>query len=88
MVRCRNNSLYTGWTNDLTARIAKHLSRKGAKYTKAFKAVQLVYFEEVETKSEALKREYAIKQMKKAEKEVLVKGCKMNFSQKTENLLK
>ena len=88
MVRCRNNSLYTGWTNDLEARVAKHLDHKGAKYTKAFQAVQLVYFEELETKSLAMKREYALKQMKKTDKEALVKGFKGNLRQKTENLLK
>lgn len=88
MVRCRNNALYTGWTNDLTARVAKHIGHKGAKYTKAFKAVKLVYFEELETKSLAMKREYAIKQMKKTQKEALVKGFLGNFRQKTENLVK
>lgn len=85
MVRCQNNALYTGWTNDLEARIAKHLSRKGAKYTKAFKAKQLVYFEELTTKSQALKREYALKQLTKAQKEALVAGFKGNLRQKTEN---
>jgi putative endonuclease len=88
MVRCKNNSLYTGWTNDLAARVAKHIGHKGAKYTKAFTAVKLVYFEELETKSQAMKREYAIKQMTKTHKEALVKGFSGNLRQITENLVK
>ena len=88
MVRCRNNALYTGWTNDLAARVAKHLGHKGAKYTKAFQAVKLVYFEELATKSQALKREYAIKQLTKTQKEALVAGFDPNLLQKAENLQK
>lgn len=78
MVRCKNNSLYTGWTTDLGARIKKHVSGTGAKYTHAFKAEQMVYFEEVEDKSAALKREYAIKQLSKKAKEALI----FNFESK------
>jgi putative endonuclease len=79
MIRCKNNALYTGWTNDLSARLAKHAQGKGAKYTKAFKVKSMVYFEEVVDKSAALKREYQIKQLNKREKENLVQNFDNNL---------
>ena len=60
IVRCRDQTLYTGWTNQLEKRIEAHNAGKGAKYTKARRPVELVYFETFEHKSEALKREYQI----------------------------
>ena len=72
ILRCRDNSLYTGWTNDLTKRVEMHNAGKGAKYTKARLPVELVYYEEHETKEDAMRREYAIKQLSKAEKEKLI----------------
>lgn len=79
MVRCKNNSLYTGWTKDLGERIKKHVAGTGAKYTKAFGAQQLVYFEELEDRSAAMKREYALKQLNKKAKEDLINqfNCKL-----------
>ena len=74
MVRCKDGSLYTGWTNDLEHRIQAHNSGNGAKYTKSRRPVELVYYEEYESKTEAMKREYAIKQLKKNQKEALI--CK------------
>ena len=73
MVRCANGSLYTGWTTDLSARLKAHVSGKGAKFTHAFHALSMVYYEELPGKSEALKRECAIKKLTKKEKEALVK---------------
>ena len=61
IVRCSDNSLYTGYTNNIEARINKHNAGKGAKYTKIRRPVVLVYQEMYETKSEALHREYEIK---------------------------
>ncbi|MCI2875731.1 GIY-YIG nuclease family protein [Staphylococcus hominis] len=61
IVRCSDNSLYTGYTNNIEARINKHNAGKGAKYTKIRRPVVLVYQEMYETKSEALRREYEIK---------------------------
>ena len=72
MVRCRDNSLYTGYTDDPERRLAVHNAGKGAKYTKSRLPVQLVYREECPDKSTALKREYAIKQLSKTEKENLI----------------
>ena len=73
ILRCADNSLYTGWTNNLDRRIKMHSNGKGAKYTKARLPVELVYFEEYEDKIEAMKREYAIKQLKRKEKLMLIK---------------
>lgn len=61
IVRCSDNSLYTGYTNNIEARINKHNAGKGAKYTKIRRPVVLVYQEMYETKSEALRRECEIK---------------------------
>ena len=60
ILKCKDDSLYTGWTNDLKKRITSHNAGKGAKYTKARRPVELVYYEEFQTREEAMKREYAI----------------------------
>ena len=73
ILRCADNSLYTGWTNNLDRRVSAHNAGKGAKYTKARLPVQLVYFESFETKEEAMSREYFIKKMSKKEKEKLIR---------------
>lgn len=73
ILRCNDDSLYTGWTNNLEKRIKAHSNGKGAKYTKARLPVELVYFEEYEDKIEAMRREYAIKQLKRKEKLMLIK---------------
>ncbi len=68
LVQCRDGSLYCGWTNHLEQRIKDHNAGKGAKYTKSRLPVRLVYYEEFETKREALKREAAIKRLGRQEK--------------------
>lgn len=72
IVRTDKGSLYTGITNNLSKRIEKHKKNKGARYLRMFAEFTLVYKEEVDSKSEALKREALIKKMKKSEKEKLV----------------
>ncbi len=72
ILRCNDDSLYTGWTNNLEKRLKTHLAGKGAKYTKARLPVELVYYEEFEDKIEAMKREYKIKQLSRKEKLKLV----------------
>ncbi len=72
ILECRDGSLYTGWTPELEKRIEAHNSGKGAKYTKGRRPVTLRYFEVFATKSEALKREYAIKQLSREEKMKLI----------------
>ena len=54
---CENGTLYRGYTNDLEKRFATHRAGKGAKYTRMYKPVEIVYHEEFETKIEAIKRE-------------------------------
>ena len=69
LLRCSDNTLYCGWTTDLKRRLAAHNSgKRGAKYTRTRRPVELVYFEELENKSSAMKREYEIKQLSRAEK--------------------
>lgn len=68
IVKCSDETYYTGWTNNLEKRIQTHNAGKGAKYTKVRRPVELVYYEEFATKEEAMQREYAIKQLKNARK--------------------
>lgn len=68
IVKCFDGSLYTGITNNLDKRIATHNAGKGARYTKARCPVILLKYFDVDTKSEALKLEYRIKQMSRIEK--------------------
>ena len=72
IVKCSDETLYTGWTNNLKKRLEAHNSGKGAKYTKNRRPVELVYFEEYDTKQEAMKREYAIKQLSRQKKLALL----------------
>ena len=74
IVQCRDGSLYTGWTTDVEKRVAAHNAGTGAKYTKARRPVTLVYFEALESKSEALKREAAIKKLSRSDKLELIKA--------------
>lgn len=72
MVRCKDGTLYTGWTNHLEQRIKAHNAGNGAKYTRNRLPVELVYYEKYEDKIDAMKREYMIKQLSKKQKEELV----------------
>lgn len=72
MVRCRDGSLYTGYTTDIEKRIEAHNEGKGAKYTRSRRPVELVYFEEYPTKEEAMSREWHIKRLTRKKKEELV----------------
>ena len=73
ILRCADGSLYTGWTNDLSRRVAAHQAGKGGKYTRARLPVELVYYEQFGTKSEAMRREWEIKQLSREEKLKLIK---------------
>ena len=77
MLRCSDNSLYTGITTDVERRVKEHNEAKaGAKYTRAKRPVELVYEEQAETRSVALKREAQLKKLKKDEKENLLSPIK------------
>ena len=71
LLRCADSSLYCGYTVDLEKRIKTHSLGKASKYTRAHLPIELVYKEELSSKSAALKREYEIKQFSKKEKEEL-----------------
>ncbi|MBR2528665.1 MAG: GIY-YIG nuclease family protein [Blautia sp.] len=68
LLRCSDNTLYCGWTTDLSKRILVHNSGHGAKYTRSRLPVELVYFEEYEERSKALSREWQIKKLSRREK--------------------
>ncbi len=74
MVRCADNSLYTGITNNIERRIDEHNhnNRIASAYVRARRPVVLVYRESHQTRSQATKREYQIKQLSRKEKEILV----------------
>lgn len=73
MVRCSDNSIYSGYAVDPIKRVNVHNSGKGAKYTRARLPVKLVYYEEFETKTDALKREWEFKKLSHKEKENMIK---------------
>lgn len=68
MVRCAGGQLYTGWTNDPGARLHAHKTGKGAKATRAMGAKRFAYLERCADKSDALRREAALKKLPKAKK--------------------
>ncbi len=72
MIRCSDNSLYTGWTNDIEKRIHDHKNGQGAKYTKAKQAEELVYLSRAIDKKTAMRMEYQIKQLTRKQKETLI----------------
>ena len=81
MLRCKDNTYYTGYTNDLEKRIKAHNEGKGAKYTKGRRPVELVYYEEYEDKHSAMRREWEIKQLAREEKEKMIYEQKTNLRQ-------
>jgi len=73
MLECADGTLYTGWTNDLNKRIVSHNAGTGAKYTRTRLPVKMIWHEECEDKSVALKREVEIKKMPRKKKQELAK---------------
>ena len=73
ILRCGDGTLYTGISDDVARRLAAHRSGKGAKYTRGRGPLELVYQEQVPDKAAALRREAAIKRLKRAEKEKLIR---------------
>lgn len=68
ILQCADGSLYTGCTNDLEARVARHNAGKGAAYTRSRRPVRLVFHERADDRGGALRREHALKQLSRAEK--------------------
>lgn len=71
---CKDGSLYTGSTDNVEKRLALHQSGKGAKYTRGRAPLILLYKEECQDRSEALKKEATIKKLSRAQKLLLIKG--------------
>ena len=72
ILRCGDGTLYSGITTDVEKRLAQHRSGKGAKYTRGRQPLELVYQENCEDHSAALKREYEIKRLSREEKMALI----------------
>ena len=74
LVRCSDGSLYCGIAKDVEKRISVHNAGKGAKYTRPRRPVVLVYVEEADSRSDALRREIEIKKMPRRRKLALASG--------------
>jgi len=74
IVECSDGTYYTGYTTDVDRRVAEHNDGTAAKYTRGRRPVTLVHVETYDTQSEAMQREYAIKQLRRAAKERLVRN--------------
>ena len=72
ILRCGDGTLYTGITTNVERRLEEHRQGRGAKYTRGRGPLELAYQEKCGTHSEALKREYAVKQLTREEKEDLI----------------
>ena len=68
ILRCCDGTLYTGWSNDIEARIRCHNSGKGGRYTRSRLPVELVYAEKHKTQHDAMHREWEIKRLSRAQK--------------------
>ncbi|MDD6598425.1 MAG: GIY-YIG nuclease family protein [Anaerovibrio sp.] len=72
MLECSDGTLYTGYTVDLDHRLAMHNAGKASRYTRCRLPARLVYYESFATKSEAMKRECAIKRLTRSQKLALI----------------
>jgi len=72
IVECADGTFYTGYTTDVERRVQEHNKGIGSKYTRSRLPVTLLYYEEFSSRSKATKREYAIKDLTRREKEELI----------------
>jgi putative endonuclease len=72
-LRCSDNSIYTGITNNLKQRLSRHSQGKGCKYTASRQPVKIIYKEKQPDKSAALKRELGLKKLSKKQKEEIIR---------------
>ena len=72
ILRCKDGTLYTGITTDVEKRFQTHQSAKGAKYTRGRNPLELVYREKCGTHSDALRREWEVKQLSREQKQALI----------------
>ena len=83
ILKCADGTFYTGWTTDPERRLKAHNSGRGAKYTRSRRPLEIVHLEEFDTKSEALKREAAIKALTREEKQAVIDGENRDIREKT-----
>ncbi len=74
LLECADGTLYCGWTNNLDRRVQVHNEGRGAKYTRSRRPVRLVYYEEFDSREEAMSREWHLKRMSRAGKERLIRS--------------
>lgn len=74
ILRCSDDTLYTGWTNNIEKRLAAHNRGTASKYTRGRRPVELIFKEEFKTKEEAMTREAKIKSLKRDEKLLIAKN--------------
>lgn len=79
-IECKDGTYYTGYTNDLARRIEAHQNGKAAKYTRGRAPVKLVRVREYPTKTEAMQEEYRFKQLKRGEKELVIREEGRDYS--------
>ncbi|MDQ0247614.1 putative endonuclease [Bacillus fengqiuensis] len=86
VLQCNDGSFYAGYTTNLQHRVDKHNSGKGAKYTNSRKPVALIFYQELSSKSEAMKAEAQFKKLKRPEKEAFLKKERIRNHVATEKL--
>jgi putative endonuclease len=74
LLRCGDGSLYCGWTPDLDARLAKHAAGRASRYTRSRLPVELVWSQQVPDRSAAMREEWRIKRLSRAQKLALIAG--------------
>ena len=79
ILRCSDESLYTGWTTDLERRLSEHTSGRGGRYTRMHRPVEMVFTEEHPTRSAAMQREAAIKRWNRSRKLALIERYQKNL---------
>ena len=75
ILQCADHSYYTGWTNDLEKRLAAHNAGTASKYTRSRRPIKLVYSCQSETKEDAMRKEWKIKQLTRKQKTALIEGA-------------
>lgn len=74
LLQCADGTLYGGWTNNLEKRLAAHNAGTGSKYTRTRRPVTLAYYEALDNKQDAMRREFQLKHLTREEKLALING--------------
>lgn len=74
LLRCADDTIYTGWTYDVEQRVSTHQKGRGARYTRTRRPVELIYHEKLKSRQDAMKREIQIKRMPRAKKLALAEA--------------